>query len=104
MSVPFLSSVAIGAVEVLTDQQLVAAGSKAVANALQSRFPAQHPLLVGEHLHYAGMLIRSASEIAAKVQAGSLSQAQAMAKLQSGYSDFPSQSVERALMCHLQRA
>jgi hypothetical protein len=104
MSVPFLSSVAVGAVEALTDQQLVAAGSRAVANALQSRFPDQHPLLVGEHLHYAGLLVRSASELAAQVQAGSLSQLQAMAKLQSGYSDFPSQSVERALTYGLQGA
>ena len=104
MSVPFIASVAIGAVEALTDQQFVAAGPKAVAAILRARFPDQHPLLVGEHLHYAGLLVRSASEAAAQVQAGSLSQVQAMAKLQSGYSDFPSQSVERALTYGLQRA
>jgi hypothetical protein len=97
MSVPFIPSVANGAVEVMTDPGLVAAGRKAALVSLQSRFPSEHPLLIGEHLDYAGLLVSSAGDLATQVLAGALSRPDALAKLQSGFSSFPSQSIERAL-------
>lgn len=97
MSVPFVAAVAVGAVEVATDPGLVALGVRASGAALASRFPDQHPLLVGEHLDYATMLVRAAAAAAAAVQAGTVSRGGALAALQHSHPGFAPESVERAL-------
>ena len=97
MSIPFIASVAICAVEVATNPELLASGKKAMRLALQSRFPEQHPLLLGEHLDYATLLVRSATEAAARIDSGAISKDQALAELQHSYQSFPSESVGRAL-------
>lgn len=97
MSIPFMTPVAIGAVKIATDPVLLASGYQAMLTALESSFPEQHPLLVGEHLDYAILMVRSAVKAAAKVQSGSVSQADALAALQRGYISFPVHCVKRAL-------
>jgi hypothetical protein len=97
MSVPFIKEVAEGAIEVLTNRGLVADGRQAVTTALERRFRKQHPILIGEHLDYAELVISDALKAAAKVKAGSISRTDALRQLQHGYNAFSNQSIERAL-------
>lgn len=97
MSIPFVTHVAVAAVEVATDPELAGAGKRAMWAALQARFDDQHPLLIGEHLDYALLLISSAEVSAAKVSSGATSRDDALSELRRGYSSFPSESVDSAL-------
>ena len=96
MSVPFVVQVAVAAVEVATDPTLASAGKRAMSAALQARCGDQHPLLVGEHLDYALLLVRSAEDGAAKVRSGSMSRDLALSELRRGYGSFPDESVDLA--------
>lgn len=102
MSIPFVTQVAVTAVEVATDPELADAGKRAMSAALQARLDDQHPLLIGEHLDYALLLISSAEASAAKVSSGSISRDDALLELRRGYGSFPSESVNRALSYALQ--
>ncbi|NUO75931.1 MAG: hypothetical protein HOQ32_07945 [Lysobacter sp.] len=102
MSIPFLVQVAVAAVEVATDPTLAGGGKKAMSAALQARCGDQHPLLVGEHLDYALLLVRSAEDGAAKVRFGSMSRDLALAELRRGYGGFPDESVDLAWSYGLQ--
>lgn len=102
MSIPFVTQVAVAAVEVATDPELAGAEKRAMSVALQARFDDQHPLLIGEHLDYALLLIGSAELSAAKVRSGSISRDDALSELRRGYGSFPSESVDRALSYALQ--
>lgn len=97
MSIPFVTQVAVAAVEVATAPELAGAGKRAMSAALQARFDDQHPLLISEHLDYALLLISSAEASAAKVSSGSISRDDALSDLRRGYGSFPSESIDRAL-------
>jgi hypothetical protein len=103
MSIPFTPSVAIGAIEVLTDPQLIGASSETMLTELESRFQHQHPMLISEHLQYAEDLLASAMQIAIQTKQTSLPHVRAIQRLKSGYSGYPDQSIERALAYALER-
>ena len=104
MSVPFVPSIAVGAVDVMTGSMAATAGRGTVLDTMQLRFPDHHPMLIDEHIHYAGLLLQEAAKLAIEVKNHSLSREEAFARLQSGFENFPGTSIERALGDGLERA
>jgi hypothetical protein len=102
MSVPFMPKVARKAIEILTEPEYAQAHHRLVSEALYERIPDQHPLLIDEHLDYTAQLIEAAKRLAEQIQSGKLSRADAVARLETSFSDFETESITRALAFALQ--
>jgi hypothetical protein len=94
MSVPFVLSVAIEALEIAIDPALDAHAKPA---ALERRIRKQHPLLIAEHREFVQLIVQDASKLAAKIGAGTLSQADALVQLEGAYHKFPRDLLKRTI-------
>jgi hypothetical protein len=102
VSVPFMPTVAIKAIEILTESAYAQADYNLTFEVLCRRIPDQHPMLISEHLDYATELIEASKRFAKQVKAGELSQADALAHLETTFDAFEIESVTRALAFALQ--